>query len=220
VSERRYSTWQILGVLGVVLAVGAAALAGGVFLGYQWGRANGMAASLGGPARDRFAVPRPAFPPFLQPQPFSDSEPQPYLGVRFETITPELAEAEALSTDSGALIRQVIGGGPAEQAGLEVGDIVQSVDGAAVDEARTLRDHVLAHAPGDAVTLAVLRGDETLEIQVALGEELPAREQFFLPSQEFRMEPRFRFEFRCASGPCPFFEDERDGGQPSTGPIY
>ena len=94
-SEKRYSAWQILGGLAVVVSLCAASLAGGLFIGYQWGRASGMARAFAGQGRsERAPVPIPALPlPFEPGRRLGDLPHHAYLGVRFEMITPELAEA-------------------------------------------------------------------------------------------------------------------------------
>src|SRR6476661_4449369 len=60
----------------------------------------------------------------------------------------------------------VVAGGPAAQAGLQAGDIVTAVDGTALDATHPLDLVMSQHAPGDTVTLDVLRGGQTLQLQV------------------------------------------------------
>ncbi len=222
-SEQRYSLWHILAVVAIVLALGAVSLGGGLFLGYQWGHAAGRAQALSR-MRAQGAAPRQVIPvPFDRaPQPGGQAQ-RPYLGVRFEMITPELAQAENLSVQSGALIREVVPDGPADQAGLKAGDIVQKVDGEPVDAEHTLRARIAARHPGDEVTLTVLREGETHEIKVTLGhqeagEVAPSPEGEFGP--RFRIGPGFRFELRCSPEPCPdlplfrFFPQDRQENAP------
>jgi membrane-associated protease RseP (regulator of RpoE activity) len=92
------------------------------------------------------------------------------LGVQYRSLTPEIAEAEALSVAEGALVEEVLADTPAEDAGLQVGDIITAVDGDIVDIEHTLSDRLYAYEPEDRVTLTVLRGEETLEIGVVLAE--------------------------------------------------
>jgi membrane-associated protease RseP (regulator of RpoE activity) len=210
-SEQRFSIWHVLGLLALVIALCTTTLAGGVFLGYQWGRASGLAAS----ERANAPQARPDFPEL--PRHFSNQPDQPYLGVQFEMITPELAEAEKLGTEAGAVIRGVAPGSPAEQAGLMVGDVVQEIDGEAVDAEHTLRALVAAHQPDDEATLSILRGTESLEIRVTLGTRpvpdipLPQGEVF----PEFG--PGYRFEFRCSPEPCQFlpFPEQPSNEEPT-----
>ena len=211
-SEQRFSIWHVLGLLALVLALCTTTLAGGVFLGYQWGRASGLAAASG---RGNAPHALPGFPEL--PRPFTNQPNQPYLGVQFEMITPELAEAEKLGAQVGAVLRAVAPGSPAEQAGLMVGDVVQEVDGEAVDAEHTLRDLVAAHKPADEVTLTISRGTESLEIKVTLGAR-PVPDIPFPQGELFpEFGPGYRFEFRCSPEPCRFlpFPDQRSNGEPT-----
>lgn len=92
------------------------------------------------------------------------------LGVTFQTIDAQVAEANSLSVTDGALITAVDDGSPAADAGLEVNDVVTAVNNEAVDEEHTLRDRLVAYEAGDTVTLTVLRGGASQDIQVTLGQ--------------------------------------------------
>jgi serine protease Do len=105
---------------------------------------------------------------------------RPWIGVYYTLVTAQVAEDQGLSVDHGVLINAsssgapgVFPGSPAEKAGLADGDIVVAVDGEAVDADHDLATRVLPHVPGDTVTLSVVRGGRTLEIEVTLG-TLPA----------------------------------------------
>src|ERR1041384_1617664 len=152
-SEHRFSAWQVIGLVVVIFGLCAVALTGGAFAGYQWGRMQGKAEALaeaqGQPSGQIAPWPFPNQPK----QPLPDAKNFPYLGVQFEMITPELAKAETLAADTGALIRAVMPDSPAEKAGLKVGDIVQQVDGKTVDTSHTLRDEITQRKVGDEITL-------------------------------------------------------------------
>ena len=90
------------------------------------------------------------------------------LGVLFDVLTPEIASDLGVDVTDGAVIREVVAGSPAETAGLLVDDVVTAVNGEPVDAERTLRDRVFAYEPGDTITLDVVRGDETLQLEVTL----------------------------------------------------
>jgi len=63
----------------------------------------------------------------------------------------------------------VVAGGPAAQAGLQAGDVITAVDGTALDATHPLDMVMSQHGPGDTVTLDVLRGGQTIQVQVTLG---------------------------------------------------
>ncbi|MCA9910491.1 MAG: PDZ domain-containing protein, partial [Anaerolineae bacterium] len=90
------------------------------------------------------------------------------LGVLFDVLTPEIAADMDVDVSEGAVIREVVPGSPAESAGLQVNDVVTAVNGEPVDAERTLRDRIFAYEPGDTITLDVVRGTETLQLEVTL----------------------------------------------------
>jgi len=63
-----------------------------------------------------------------------------------------------------------VSGSPADDAGLQAGDIITAIDGLAVDRDNPLDLQVLRFAPGDAITLDVLRDGESLQLEATLGE--------------------------------------------------
>ena len=99
---------------------------------------------------------------------------QGFLGIRSEDVTPQLAAANGLSVQSGALVagfaQDTAGTSPAQAAGLRVGDIIVAVDGQAVASGSDLASALFSKAPGTRVTLTVVRGSSQLTIPVTLGE--------------------------------------------------
>ncbi len=92
------------------------------------------------------------------------------LGVTFVTLDEQTAQENEVDVTEGALIVEVAPESPASEAGLQADDIVTAVNGEVVDAERTLRDRLFAYEPGDTITLSVLRGAETMDIDVTLGE--------------------------------------------------
>ena len=92
------------------------------------------------------------------------------IGVVAQSITPELAEGLTLPRDSGVILADVDPEGPADEAGVHVGDIVESIDGRALDDARQLELFLYRKPLHDKVTLKLLRGTETLEAHVEVVE--------------------------------------------------
>ena len=92
-----------------------------------------------------------------------------WIGVRIQSVTPEIAESLGLGTARGALIAGVSPGGPAAAAGLEAGDIVLAFDGRNIATMRDLPRVVAEAAIGSSVDMQIFRGGETLtrRIEVA-----------------------------------------------------
>jgi len=101
---------------------------------------------------------------------------RPWLGVRFLMITKDYAKEENLPVEVGALISAdegetaVVKDGPADKAGLKTDDIITKVDDKVLTEEDSLSKVVREHLSGDVLKLTVLRGEEILELLVALEE--------------------------------------------------
>ncbi len=92
-----------------------------------------------------------------------------YLGATIQDITPEIAESLGKPDMKGAIIDELVPGGPASKGGLQPGDVVLSVNGVAVRGATDLTRHVAASHTGDVLSLSVLRGAETVTVDVRSG---------------------------------------------------
>ncbi len=91
------------------------------------------------------------------------------VGVLLQTVTPALAEALRLPSDSGVLITDVTPGGSAEAAGLRVDDIVLRADGKPMESFRQL-GALIYQSAGRTIPLELQRGGRTLTLEVAVME--------------------------------------------------
>jgi serine protease Do len=93
-----------------------------------------------------------------------------WLGVVIQPVTPELKDKLKLSTEKGALVADVVEGGPAEKAGIERGDVIVTFDGKEISESDDL-PYIVASTPvGKTVTVEVIRKGQRKSIQVEIGE--------------------------------------------------
>jgi serine protease Do len=93
-----------------------------------------------------------------------------WLGVRIQSVTPELAEGLKMPKARGALIAAVTEGGPADKAGIRQGDVVVKFDNRDIDEMRHL-PLIVAETPFDtSVPVVVLRQGKEMTFQVKIGE--------------------------------------------------
>jgi serine protease Do len=90
------------------------------------------------------------------------------IGVQIGAITSEFAAGLGLPDTRGALVSSVLAGGPAQQAGIEPGDVIRSVDGVAITRSSDLPPLIGAKAPGTRVRLAVIRDGRERNIDVTL----------------------------------------------------
>lgn len=101
-----------------------------------------------------------------------------YLGVSSQTVTSSLAQRYHLSTDSGAYIAAVSSGQPADQAGIQAGDIITKLGDTNITSADNLTLAVRSHSVGDTVDITYVRDGQTNTVSVTLGsdEELQKEE--------------------------------------------
>jgi serine protease Do len=88
------------------------------------------------------------------------------IGARAQTITPALAEGLRLPRDWGVVLSDVQPDGPAQRAGLRIGDVVVSLDGKPMENARQLEVNVYQREPGRTLALEALRSGSTLLFRV------------------------------------------------------
>lgn len=100
----------------------------------------------------------------------------PFLGVRYISITKQVAEGEGLSVDHGALVRgsesgpAVVPNSSADNAGVQAEDIILEVGGIEINEENSLSSLIQKHNVGDLVDIKVRRGDEVLNLQATLSD--------------------------------------------------
>jgi serine protease Do len=105
-----------------------------------------------------------------------------WLGVRIQQVTPDIAESLGLDRARGALVSDVIDGGPAQEAGVLAGDIITTFNGQDVDEMRSLPRIVAETRVGREVLVEVWRDNEPVTLTARLGELEQAEEARVIPS--------------------------------------
>jgi Do/DeqQ family serine protease len=93
---------------------------------------------------------------------------RPWLGAKLQEVTPEIAESLGLKRPTGALVASVASDGPAAHAGIKTGDLVVSVDGAAVEDPNAF-DYRFATKPlGGLARVGLIRQGKETSVRVAL----------------------------------------------------
>ena len=91
----------------------------------------------------------------------SDYFERPYLGADFDEVTAQIAESLGMARPTGALVSSVEAGGPAAKAGLKPGDVVLTMNGAAIEHVDALSYRLATQTVGTTAELKVLsQGDE------------------------------------------------------------
>lgn len=93
-----------------------------------------------------------------------------YLGVQMQDISEELAKAFDIESGKGAVVTRVAKDSAAEEAGLEVGDVILSIHGTKLRNADTLRNTIGLLMVGQTVELEILREGEEITLSATVKE--------------------------------------------------
>jgi len=93
-----------------------------------------------------------------------------FLGVSTLDISEAKLEGHDVSVDHGAYVKSVGSDSPASKAGIQVGDVVVTVDGKAATSAASLGGLIRQHLPGDKVEIKVVRDGDEVTVTATLGE--------------------------------------------------
>ncbi len=104
-----------------------------------------------------------------------------YLGVSMQPITPEIANQLGVRGDNGALVGDVVGGSPAEKAGIRRGDVITEYGGKEFGDAPALRNMVATTAPGKEVVIKLLRDGKPVTVKTTIT-EIPQEARTSAPS--------------------------------------
>jgi serine protease Do len=99
------------------------------------------------------------------------------IGIGIQTITPEMAAVLNLPKDHGVIVSDVLPGGPAQAAGLSVGDVLVSINGQPADNLPTVSYYFLLGDFGETVPVVVLRGATQLSFKVPVRNEKNSMDQ-------------------------------------------
>jgi serine protease Do len=92
-----------------------------------------------------------------------------YIGAIIQDFNEDMATAQGMAGQKGAIVAELTSGGPAERAGLAMGDIVLSVNGTRVRSSSELTRQVAKAAPGDLLRLEVIREGKPRTIEIRSG---------------------------------------------------
>jgi 2-alkenal reductase len=95
---------------------------------------------------------------------------RPFIGIRFQTITPNIANRYRLPVEYGAYITEVIENSPADLAGLRSDDIIVEINNIVIDETHSYLNTIFKFEPGEMVTVQFVRNGDLQAAEVMLGE--------------------------------------------------
>ena len=93
-----------------------------------------------------------------------------WLGVGIQRLTPELAKSFGLKEEKGALVSQVVEGGPADKGGIETGDVIVEFGGKKIVDSNDLPRVVASTPVGKTVDVKVLRGGKEVDREVKIAQ--------------------------------------------------
>jgi serine protease Do len=100
------------------------------------------------------------------------------IGIYVQTITPAMAEGLSLPRDWGVLVGDVLPEGPADKAGVKVGDLVLTMNGRTMRSARQLESYIYRSPMKEKLALQVLRGADQLTIDVPVIDSVDDPQRF------------------------------------------
>jgi serine protease Do len=92
-----------------------------------------------------------------------------YIGATIQNFTPEMAEAQGLGSQKGAIVSDLVAAGPSARAGLLPGDVVIAINGVPVRTSSELTREVAKAKPGDALRLDVIHDGKRKVVEVRSG---------------------------------------------------
>lgn len=104
-----------------------------------------------------------------------------FLGVSTQDMTPSLADSLKTSTETGALVKEVVDGSPAEKAGVKENDVIVEFNGEKIEDRWDLLEEVRSLKPGTDATLVVARGDRRETLKAVLGKEPASARRALVP---------------------------------------
>ena len=92
-----------------------------------------------------------------------------WIGVGVQDVTREIASSFKLAAPGGVLITQVERGGPADKAGIKLGDVLLQVNDRAVPDTTSMLNMIAALQPGDQARLKLARNQSESELSITIG---------------------------------------------------
>lgn len=92
-----------------------------------------------------------------------------WMGVMIQDVTPEIAKSFGLESSKGALVADVIPGGPADKAGIQRGDIITKYNGNEVEDYHAFSRMVAATQPGTKAKIELIREKQVKTLEVTVG---------------------------------------------------
>ena len=127
---------------------------------------------------------------------------RPWLGAKLQAVTPDIADSLGLVRPAGALVASIVPDGPAAKAGLKPGDLIVSIDGAAVDDPNAFGYRFATKPLGGSAQIGVVRQSRNMVLPIAL-QSLPDT-----PRQPVQIKSRSPFTGATVANLSPALADD------------
>jgi 2-alkenal reductase len=97
----------------------------------------------------------------------------PYFGIEFENVTQDLVAQLDLDVQHGVFVARVTEDGPAEEAGVEAGDVVTAIGDVEINQETSFSEALFQYEPGDTVDVTVVRDGEEITLEITFAERPP-----------------------------------------------
>jgi serine protease Do len=98
------------------------------------------------------------------------------LGVEIQPVTSDIANSLSLASAKGALVAQVEPKSAALKAGIESGDVIQSVDGKDIGTVKDLTRTIASAEPGSTVKIGLVRDGKQMTVEAKLGDSTASKQ--------------------------------------------
>ncbi|MCB1739268.1 MAG: DegQ family serine endoprotease [Gammaproteobacteria bacterium] len=115
-----------------------------------------------------FAIPANLARPVLDALKTSGHVERGWIGVNIQSIDEMLAESLGLKKPEGALVASVLADGPAQRAGVKVGDVIVRFNGRPIDQMRDLPREVASMTPGQDAQMVVIRDGKEKQLSLTV----------------------------------------------------
>jgi serine protease DegQ len=124
-----------------------------------------------------FAIPTSLAKPILEQLIAYGEVRRGYIGATLGAVTPEVKDRLSLKDSKGAFVAAVVDGGPGARAGVRPNDVIVEVNGRAVSDRAEAINAIAGTPPEQTISVRLLRGGETRDVNVTLGKRPSLRQQ-------------------------------------------
>lgn len=126
-----------------------------------------------------FAIPINEVKPIVQELMDNGYVSRPYMGITGMTLTNQVVQYYRLNpqVSQGVLVYSTVAGSPAQQAGIQPGDVLYKVDSTVLESMEQLTEYLADHKAGDKLTFLVDRSGKSIEATVTLGDQGKAEQE-------------------------------------------